>query len=158
MTNKQLILLRGPSGSGKSTISKNIIFNKLRKGFSAAVYEADQFFTHDIFDTYHFDASKLKSAHKWCQLNTERSMLLEIGTIVVSNTFIAHWEMESYIKLAQEYGYDVRIIRTPQPWNPEILFQRNKHAVPMDVIQRHANNYQYHNAETEWSDMSIFNE
>jgi predicted kinase len=99
-----LILLRGLPGSGKSTLAKMM---------SDSHYEADMYFTNDEGE-YHFDGSKLKLAHQWCQDQVHQSMIrnhvnygLDDSVIVVSNTFTQEWEMEPYYELAKEYGYKV---------------------------------------------------
>ena len=99
-----LILLRGLPGSGKSTLAKMM---------SDSHYEADTYFTNDEGE-YHFDGSKLKLAHQWCQDQVHQAMIrnhvnygLDDSVIVVSNTFTQEWEMEPYYELAKEYGYKV---------------------------------------------------
>lgn len=121
----------------------------------ATFHETDQFFT-DTTGKYHFTIAKLSAAHKWNQLQTERSMLHEVPLVIVANTFVALWEMEKYLELAAEYNYEVEIIKTPGPWDPNVLFTRNNHNVPLDVIKRHVNSYQPHEKDAEWTDMSIF--
>lgn len=143
----KLFLIRGPSGTGKSTIGKYIA------GPLLPVFETDQFFTYN--GAYKFDVSKLKIAHRWSQLQVERQMF-HGKDVVCANTFIAIWEMEHYLELAEEYKYEVEVIRSPRPWEPDVLFRRNKHNVPMDVIYRHINGYVVYPQETEWTDMSIF--
>lgn len=147
---KKLIILRGPSGTGKSTISSAIA------SMTTPVFETDRFFTYN--HVYKFDISKLKNAHQWNQLEVERQMFHDVSLVIVANTFIAHWEMERYLELAEEYEYEVEIIKTPGPWDANVLFERNKHSVPLDVIERHINGYQPHPNETEWSDLSVFEE
>lgn len=160
---KNLVLLRGPSGTGKSTISAALTIRAAQEDDSisklcpitSAFHETDQFFT-DKDGNYYFDVDKLKRAHAWNQLQTERSMLHNTNLIIVANTFIAHWEMEAYLELAEAYDYKVEIIRTPGPWDVDTLFQRNKHGVPREVIQRHIDGYQMHPNEQTWDDLSIF--
>jgi predicted kinase len=153
----KLTLLRGPSGTGKSSIARALIekHNASSEEGVPVWYATDQFFT-GLDNIYRFSLGKLKVAHQWCQLETERAMLLQVPLVIVSNTFIAHWEMERYLELAEEYKYEVQIIRTPGPWDIDTLFRRNKHSVPLDVIKRHINGYQSHASETEWTDFSIF--
>lgn len=155
----KLILLRGPSGTGKSTIASFLERTSSAQNSHireyAARFESDQFFTGED-RVYRFNIGKLKVAHQWCQLATERAMFLQTPLVIVSNTFISHWEMERYLELAEEYRYEVQIIRSPGPWSPELSARRNKHNVPLDVLKRHVNSYQPHPDETEWSDLSIF--
>lgn len=148
METRRLILIRGASGTGKSTIAKAI-----GNGITP-IFEADQFFTHN--HQYKFDISKIKLAHQLCQIQTERQMYHGTPAIIVCNTFISLWEMESYLEMTEQYKYEPTFIRTPGPWDSETLFKRNKHNVPLDVIKRHINGYQPHEKEIVWSDMSVF--
>lgn len=152
----KLCLIRGPSGTGKSTIAREIHGRESNRCGKVYHYESDQFFVDEHTGTYRFNVAKLSAAHKWNQLQVERAMLHESPIIIVSNTFIAHWEMEHYMELAEEYRYEVQIIRSPGPWSVENSAMRNKHSVPLDVLKRHINSYQPHDTETEWTDMSIF--
>jgi hypothetical protein len=103
--NKTLILLRGLPGSGKSTLA-NLIWGEY------AICEADKFF-YDKEGNYNFDATKLSEAHKWCRNEVEIRMKDNEANpqyypeIVVSNTSTMEWELESYYKLAEQYGYKV---------------------------------------------------
>jgi predicted kinase len=167
---KRLVIIRGPSGTGKSTIAAAVVRNaevdKANK-WNPAIYgeklcslrtsfhETDQFFT-DSNGVYYFHLDKLKRAHNWNQLQVERSMLHCTEVVIVANTFIALWEMEHYLELAEIYDYDVEIIRTPGPWDADVLFERNAHDVPLDVIRRHIAQYAPTEEETEWTDLSIF--
>jgi len=142
----KLILLRGPSGTGKSTIANTL---------SASCHETDNFFVNEK-GVYSFEASLITRAHKWNQQEVRKKMLCKAPLVIVSNTFIKHWEMSPYLNLAKELGYDVKIIRTPGPWQADVLFKRNKHNVPFHVIQRQINSFQPHKDEYVWEDMSVF--
>ena len=99
---KSLILLRGLPGSGKSTLA-----NVIKPMYCNAHIEADDFFLDHSTGEYKFDASKLRLAHNWCQIQIQKSMMDEIPYVVVSNTFTREWEMEPYYELAKEHGYTV---------------------------------------------------
>jgi len=153
----KIIILRGPSGSGKSTIA-NFLANEYddrrnSDGRIMAMMEADMFF--DGQNGYTFDASKLGQAHRWCQLSTERAML-HGDDLIVSNTGITNWEMDPYLRLAEQYGYAIDVWRTPGPWDADVLFGRNVHGVPLATLEKQIRKYQPHPDEVEWTDMSIF--
>jgi len=125
---KILILLRGLPGSGKSTAAK--LFAK------APHFEADMYFL-DANGDYVFDASKLKMAHNWCAIQTQKAMVDEYPIIVVSNTFTQEWEMEIYYELAQNHNYNVvsMIVETRHDGV-------NIHNVPEDKITQMRNRFQ----------------
>jgi NEDD4-binding protein 2 len=155
---KKLIILRGPSGSGKSTIASH-----LQDEYTAPYHEADSYFErswwHDSKQSkYMFDASKLGDAHAWCRLGVTKHMFEGVPTIIVSNTNMTHWEMQPYLDLASEYGYEVDIIRTPGPWDAQNLAKRNVHGVPLETLKKQVRKYQPHADEKEWTDLSVFQE
>jgi predicted kinase len=141
---KRFIIIRGPSGSGKTTISK-----EFSHSYPMALrYEADMFFTYN--HVYSFDTRQLHKAHNWCRLSIERGMFNKAEVVILSNTSTRKKEVEPYLELAKEYGYEVEIIRTPGPWNPGTLAGRNIHGVPLDIIQKQIARYDPYDEETEW--------
>lgn len=83
---KEIILLRGIPGCGKTTIA-----NK----FSGILVEANHFF-YDEKGNYNFDVKLISEAHKFCQNKVASLMNLNSRLIIVSNTFIEEWELETY--------------------------------------------------------------
>jgi predicted kinase len=128
--NPTLFLVRGIPGSGKSTFAKHI-WNEY------AICEADKFFHNKETGEYNFDASRLKEAHEWCRNEVETKMKDHQANpqfypeIVVSNTFTQEWEMQTYIDLANKYGYQVTTL---------IIENRhgnsNVHNVPAETLDR----------------------
>lgn len=116
-----LTLIRGLPGSGKSTWAKAL------SNFAGVHIEADMFFENEEGE-YHFDPKKIGEAHKWCQEMTEEYMDCGLD-VYVSNTFTQKWEMEPYLKLAIQYGYDMDILVARGEYN-------SIHNVPQDVIDR----------------------
>ncbi|SJL83020.1 ATP-binding protein [Vibrio palustris] len=86
-------LVRGLPGSGKSTLAREL---------PGVHLEADMYFI-DERDVYIFQPEKLSAAHDWCQQRSEY-WLRQGESIVVSNTFVRHWEMAFYKRLAKQYG------------------------------------------------------
>lgn len=124
MSKLTLTLIRGLPGSGKSTLAKKIAENK----DSAVIHlEADMFFV-DSAGTYLFQPKLIKQAHQWCQQQCLQS-LQKKQSVVVSNTFVKHWEMKFYQQLAKQYAA-ILVIKTCTGKYPNI------HNVPATSILR----------------------
>jgi predicted kinase len=132
---KKLYIVRGLPGSGKSTFAEALV------GHDFLVCEADKYFIID--GEYKFDGTKIKQAHEWCRNRVETYMKDSLVNdqfyreIAVSNTFTQEWEMESYYKLAEQYGYMVFSI---------IVENRhggvNEHGVPADKLEQMKNRFE----------------
>jgi len=96
---KKLTLIRGLPGSGKSTLAKTL---------QGVHLEADMYFV-DANGRYQFNRHKLSQAHQWCQKQTDY-WLKKGKNVVVANTFVRHWEMSAYKKLASKYNAELEII------------------------------------------------
>ena len=116
---KTLFILRGLPGSGKSTLADSLGIDYV---------EADMFFMQD--GEYKFDASKLKEAHQWCQDRVRKIMELDMS-VAVANTFTQEWEMEPYLKMAEEFGYRVNSLIVENRHGGE-----NIHGVPAEALDR----------------------
>lgn len=92
-----LYLIRGVPGSGKSTFAKDLVDS----GLADRWLEADQYFM--CLGKYLFDASKLKTAHEWCQTATKFTLMQE-RSVVVSNTSTTEKEVAVYQQIAKDYG------------------------------------------------------
>jgi hypothetical protein len=80
---------------------------------------------------YKFDPNKLSRAHDWCKNSVMEAMKSGENRVVVSNTFTQEWEINPYIKLAQELEYRVFTV---------IVENRhggiNVHGVPEDKLKQ----------------------
>jgi predicted kinase len=130
----ELILLRGLPGSGKSTLAKIIL--QLPSNAEPEVLSADDFFETKE-GIYHFDATKLKEAHNYCQFRCSERMRQQKSRIVVANTFTEEWEMDEYFKMAERYNYRVHTV---------IVENRhgniNVHGVPENKLQKMKDRFQ----------------
>ena len=61
----------------------------------------------------------------------------EVSKIVVSNTFTEYCEMETYIKMAEEYGYTVFSLIVENRHGGD-----NTHGVPSESIERMKNRFE----------------
>jgi predicted kinase len=89
----KLTLIRGLPGSGKSTLAKTL---------NAVHLEADMYFMNKQGE-YQFDSRRLQEAHLWCQ-NQCKYHLSRGEKVVIANTFVQHWEIAPYRKLAKLFN------------------------------------------------------
>lgn len=120
---QKLYLIRGLPGSGKSTLAKSI---------NARHVEADMYF--ERHGKYHFQPTLLPQAHKWCKEQTE-NYLKKGFDVVVSNTFIQHWEMQPYKKLAKKYHVQLIVKVCENNYG-------NIHDVPENTIKKMKQNWE----------------
>jgi len=128
---KILYIVRGLPSSGKSTFAKTL---------GGIHIEADQYFV-DADGNYNFDGSKIKLAHEYCKGQTEAWMKTDgtqvnVGKIVVSNTFTQEWEFQPYFELAEKYGYKTFSIVVENRHGGT-----NVHNVPKDKIEQMKNRF-----------------
>ena len=102
--------MRGLPGSGKSHLAKTLV-------------PKDNIFSTDDFwgPEYNFDFKKLFVAHKWNQERVEHAMVALVPNIACDNTNTTLKEMEPYIELAEEYGYEVELHEPTTDWWMECL-------------------------------------
>ncbi|WP_367988977.1 ATP-binding protein [Vibrio sp. NTOU-M3] len=120
-----LTLIRGLPGSGKSTLAQTL---------DAQHFEADMYFV-DEQGTYRFDANCLPQAHAWCLTMTEKA-LHQGQSVVVSNTFVRLWEMESYIHLSRQLGIKLKVVECTGSYP-------NVHGVPQCTIDKMRRRWQH---------------
>ncbi len=123
-TQQTLTLIRGLPGSGKTTLAESM---------NAVHLEADQFFINKQGE-YHYDPALVKDAHQWCLKETEMA-LLRGENVVVANTFVRHWEMAAYKRLAEKYQVKLAITVCRGKWP-------NIHGVSAETIEKMNANWQ----------------
>lgn len=97
---KQLIILRGVSGAGKSTVAEII-----SEGYWP-ICEADQYHYTES-GVYDWKPENVGKAHAWCRVKVQKYMQYGVEKIIVSNTSTTEKELEPYLTLAEEFGYQV---------------------------------------------------
>lgn len=116
----KLVLIRGLPGSGKST--------KAKTEYQGHIHlEADQFM-RDERGNYCFDVDRLPLAHSLCILKC-RNALKRGDSVVVSNTFITHPEMQPYFDMAADLGVCIEVMVATGNFE-------NVHDVPAEIIQK----------------------
>ncbi len=119
-----LTLIRGLPGSGKSTLAKTL---------EGVHLEADMYFVNPNGE-YLYRPEAIGDAHQWCQNQTDY-WLNQGENVAVSNTFVKHWEMNVYKKLARKYKAKLIIIVCRESYG-------NIHGVDEDVIERMRKDWQ----------------
>lgn len=142
-----VILIAGLPGSGKSSLARKHIHKYYgdQNGNLHLICESDLFFTTPSGE-YRYDASQIKNAHNWCYLNFYKKLIIDRSPLViVSNTFTRVWERQQYIDLCNEYNiaYNIIVPETQWAWDVDECFKRNTHSVPLDVIQRMKDRFEF---------------
>ena len=126
-----IYIIRGVPGSGKSTyVRKNLA--------DISWYEADMYFIRPD-GRYEFNTRFIKDAHNWCRSCVVAAMANR-QEVVVSNTFTRKWEMKEYLQMAEDFGYDVVVIRCTGKY-------KNIHGVPDDKVQEMQNRFEDYEGE-----------
>lgn len=129
------VLMRGLPGSGKSFIAYQLVEETVKTAENHIV-SADQYFTNKM-GRYNFDSSKLSEAHEFTQRQFTQLACQGVSPLIVDNTNMCYWEMYYYLQVAVQYKYHVEIMEPATPWmlRPDILKQKNTHAVPEATIK-----------------------
>lgn len=127
----QAFILRGLPGSGKSYWAKEVK--------DAKIVSADAYFMVD--GKYQFDLSKLREAHNWCLLKfMEHITNHRPETIIVDNTNIRIFEFSPYYRIAEVFGFEVKIVQIQRDLEKCIL--NNIHSVPKETIELMAKSFE----------------
>jgi predicted kinase len=124
----KLILIRGLPGAGKSDMSRL---------FDGPTFAADDFFYGRGDGQYDFDPRLLPQAHQSCQERTRKALSSGgSSVVVVTNTFSQRWELEPYLRMADELGARCSVVDLFDGGltNSE-LAARGLHGVPVEGIQ-----------------------
>lgn len=121
-----LYIVRGLPGSGKSTLASELA--------PGQVFEADQFRFNDQ-GQYVFDPAQTAEVHRRCQEAVRNALAQGHPKVAVANTFVKRWEFEYYLSLAEEYGYQAKVIVCRGEW-------QNIHGVDSATIARMRANWQ----------------
>lgn len=123
-----LTLIRGLPGSGKSTLAQKLVDLAIHETQQKTVHlEADMYFVNEAGE-YHFQPENLKQAHAWCEQSCEKQ-LQQRHNVVVSNTFVQHWEMKAYKAFAKQYNAKLEVIVCKGKF-------ASIHDVPAETIKR----------------------
>lgn len=122
----KLILIRGLPGAGKSEMSRL---------FDGPTFAADDYFYERGDGVYDFHPQLLTAAHQLCQERTLKALNGEHLVAVVTNTFSQRWELEPYLRMAEEGSHGVWVIDLfDGGLTNSQLAARGLHGVPVEGI------------------------
>jgi predicted kinase len=143
---KTVYIMRGISGSGKSTVASKL---SIKEDY---ICSTDKYFM--VNGEYKFDRSKLGEYHKRNFELFSSFLAQDVPVVVVDNTNCKRKEFKRYIDKAKEHGYEVFEVAVGNPWRSDgdmrwiddeyvkKCIERNRHAVPADVIRQQALNFE----------------
>lgn len=117
-----LYITIGPAGSGKSTLAEKMV----AEGKAIAYIEADHYML-DLNGRYRFDPKNLGFAHQRCKTRCEEIMAHGTDSLIQSNTNLRRKDVDTYLELAKQYGYDVVLIKMKTQF-------KSIHNVPDDKV------------------------
>lgn len=145
---KRVRIIRGIPGCGKSTYVKMLLDRYEVSPDDTVVCSADNFFmvpsstVVNLTPTYEyrFDPTKLAQAHTYCMSTFLDAVHSGVQLVIVDNTFVHHWELKNYLKVANYLEYETLVheIRVQTLDQLKICIKKNVHGVPADVISRMA--------------------
>lgn len=171
---KIVYIMRGAPGCGKSTVARQLLAKHLSAqgvewdasaegaAFSpiarAFVCSTDDYFT-EVRENgkaeYKFDPKRISQLHQSNQSRCKDAMQLGRTPLFVDNTNTALWEMNAYLKMADQHGYCAIIIGSeqlgPDAAKPEVLLRRCENdkgdramgkSIPSEVFERMVNKYE----------------
>lgn len=123
---KTLLLVRGLPGSGKSSFCNLIADCRTAADDFPGLYEGG------------FQPALLPQAHEWCQRTTRENLVLmpHRPIVAVDNTFSQRWELEPYLRMAEELSVRVVVVDLfDGGLSDDALVARNTHGVPIGGIE-----------------------
>jgi len=135
-----MTIMRGLPGSGKSTTAAKLTTH------DTVVCSADDYFV-DKDGVYRFDKRLIGKAHLSCQKKAQKACAGG-QHVIIDNTNTQRWEMEPYLRMAREGGYQVVVVDLfDGRQSDESLANRNTHRVPKETISAMRQRY-----ELNWRD------
>jgi hypothetical protein len=133
-----IIILRGISGSGKSTVARKI---QELYGSQVVICSADKYFATPEGE-YQFDASRLSEVHMLCRQSVFQALedKSQKRVVVIDNT---HSTFLEYAEYTFKHVPTFILEFACRPHEVNICASRTTHRVPLAVLQRMYNRWQY---------------
>ena len=126
-------IMRGVPGSGKTPRATELA------GAHGKVHSTSDYFVVD--GEYRFNPKEQARNHADNYDAFVESLAFGVTPVICDNTNVRHREYTCYVQVAQDYGYDVKIVVMPHP-DPEIASTLGAHHVPASQIERMIKNWE----------------
>lgn len=136
---KVMFLIRGPPGTGKATLSEMIT----EKYPISSFCRADDYFKNS-FASPARSKDSLKLSHDYCQKKANTACANDARIIIVQNTHMRKWEMQTYLDLAACYNYTVIMAITLYRFDvtPENLLANNTDGLDYYYLRKRLQQWQ----------------
>lgn len=133
---KICVILRGLPGSGKSYLSDQLLRETVKDNPNDHIFSADKYFVN-ARGVYRHDPSRLPEAHEHTQMAFTRKATQGVSPLIVDNTNLQYWEMDHYMKIANQYKYKIHTMEPNTPWkfSEVTLSKKTQHSVPFEKIK-----------------------
>ena len=140
----ELVIVRGLPGSGKSSYARS----KFPDHFLH--YEPDHLF-FDTHGRYRYDQQLWNEACDWVYKLTDFALARK-ESVIVSDVFPTYTEILPYEKLARAHGVRFSIYTMPKKIYNDDGSLRNIHNVPLTILKRMEEVFEYNIGETVYWD------
>lgn len=140
--NKTLIIMQGSSGSGKSFVAEMMKSYYDGQKIECQICSTDNYWYIEDGVTYKFDPSKLGVAHKWNQDWCQDMMKTGVQVIIIDNTNTTQTEADPYLKMAQQFGYEPRVVSVDCPLSVAQKYNSQRpidRRIPTAVMEKQRN-------------------
>lgn len=161
----KVILMRGLPGSGKSTWVNHCVQHHGTNNKKVVVCSADD--SHTLPDgTYKFYPANVAKAHNDClkkfltQLDPFNPDALRncnpLTCVIVDNTNTSAWEIAPYLRLAEAFGHEVKIVRVE--CSLQLATSRGVHGVPTKTMLAMQRNLLTEVLPSHWREEVVFSD
>ncbi|KAG8179406.1 hypothetical protein JTE90_026306 [Oedothorax gibbosus] len=128
-----MFIIRGPPGTGKVSLSEMLI----DQFPTATVCSADAYF-ENTFSTQKREREALRQSHEFCHAAVETACQSDDHPIIVKNTHMKRFELQTYLNFAAQYNYTVIMAVTLHKFKvtPEILAKSNTKGLSVEYFKR----------------------
>lgn len=142
---KEVVIVRGVPGVGKDNY---VYYNEFGEDANFTVCSSDDYFYEN--GKYHFNRSKINRSEAYCLQQFHQSLKLGIPRVYLTNVNGQRWMYANYIRLAESYKYDVRVVTIQCEDEDQLRYfnSRSRHNVPMSFSKKVFEDWEYDPNET----------